>query len=81
MMKISEVEKMGLFYVYVSSGYYMEVGGAIYPNQKMFALREHYIKGYFLDSHTKKVTMHWGMTAEEIENVNNGELYTPHAKR
>ena len=45
---------MGEFYVYVSSGYYMEVGSAIYPNQKMFALREHYRKGYFLDSHTKK---------------------------
>ena len=72
---------MGYFYVYVSSGYYMEVGGAIYPNQKMFALREHYRKGYFLDIHTHKVLMHWGMTAEEIENVNNGELYTPHAKR
>ena len=72
---------MGCFYVYVSSGYYMEVGSAIYPNQKMFALREHYIKGYFLDSHTKKVTMHWGMTAEEIENVNNVNLYTHHAKR
>nr|DAW85951.1 MAG TPA: hypothetical protein [Caudoviricetes sp.] len=71
---------MGLFYVYVSSGYYMEVGGAIYPNNKMFALREHYRKGYFLDSHTKKVAMHWGMTAEEIENVNNGELYTPHKR-
>ena len=47
----------------------------------MFALREHYRKGYFLDIHTHNVTMHWGMTAEEIENVNNGELYTPHAKR
>ena len=72
---------MGCFYVYVSRGYYMEVGGAIYPNQKMFALREHYRKGYFLDSHTHKVTMHWGMTAKEIENVNNGNLYTPYAKR
>ena len=72
---------MGLFYVYVSSGYYMEVGGAIYPNKKMFALREHYQKGYFLDHHTKNVTMHWGMTPEEIENVNNGNLYTPYAKR
>ena len=72
---------MGYFYVYVSSGYYMEVGGAIYPNQKMFALREHYQKGYFLDNHTHKVAMHWGMTPEEIENVNNGNLYTPHAKR
>ena len=72
---------MGYFYVYVSSGYYMEVGGAIYPNNKMFALREHYHKGYFLDSHTQKVTMHWCMTAEEIENVKNGNLDTPYAKR
>ena len=72
---------MGTFYVYVSSGHYMEAGGAKYPNQKMFVLRECYRKGYFLDSHTHKVTMHWGMTEEEIENVNNGELYTPHKKR
>ena len=71
---------MGNFYVYVSSGHYMEVGGAIYPNQKMFALREHYRKGYFLDSHTHKVTMHWGMSQKEIENVNNGVLLTPHQK-
>ena len=72
---------MVIFYVYSSYGYYIEVGGATHPNNKMRSLRENYRKGYALDTGTRKVTMHWGMTAEEIENVNNGELYTPHAKR
>lgn len=47
----------------------------------MRSLRKNYKKGYAFDIHTRKVSMHWGMTEEEIENVNNGELYTPHAKR
>ena len=72
---------MLIFYVYSSYGYYIEVGGATHPNNKMCSLRDTYKKGYALDTGTRKVAMHWGMTAEEIENVNNGELYTPHAKR
>ena len=72
---------MIIFYVYTSSGYYMEVGSAIHPNNKMRSLSENYKKGYGLDISTRKVAMQWGMTEEEIENVNNGELYTPHAKR
>ena len=72
---------MIIFYVHASSGYYMEVGTAIHPNNKMCSLRENYKKGYGLDTHTRKVAMHWGMTPEEIENVNNGNLYTPYAKR
>lgn len=72
---------MIIFYVYSSYGYYIEVGGAIHPNNKMRSLRKNYRKGYALDIRTRKVAMHWGMSAEEIENVNNGELYTPHEKR
>ena len=72
---------MIIFYVCTSSGYYMEVGNAIHPNNKMRSLSENYKKGYGFDISTRKVAMHWGMTAEEIENVNNGNLYTPHAKR
>lgn len=72
---------MVIFYVYSSYGYYIEVGGAIHPTNKMRSLRENYTKGYARDTSTRKVAMHWGMTTEEIENVNNGELYTPHAKR
>lgn len=71
---------MIVFYVYSSYGYYIEVGGATHPNNKMCSLRENYKKGYAFDIRTRKVVMHWGMTAEEIENVNNGELYTPHSK-
>ena len=72
---------MIIFYVYSSFGYYMEVGGATHPTNKMRSLSENYKKGYALDIGTRKVAMQWGMTAEEIEHVNNGELYTPHAKR
>ena len=72
---------MVIFYVYSSYGYYIEVGSAIHPNNKMCSLRKNYKKGYTLDTRTRKVVMHWGMTEEEIENVNNGELYTPHEKR
>ena len=72
---------MIIFYVYSSYGYYIEVGGAIHPNNKMRSLRKNYKKGYALDISTREVAMHWGMTEEEIENVNNGELYTPHSKR
>ena len=72
---------MIIFYVYSSYGYYIEVGGAIHPDNKMRSLRNDYKKGYALDTHTREVAMHWGMTAEEIENVNNGNLYTPYAKR
>ena len=72
---------MIIFYVYSSYGYYIEVGGAIHPDNKMRSLRNNYKKGYALDIHTREVAMHWGMTAEEIENVNNGNLYTPHVKR
>ena len=36
---------MIIFYVYTSSGYYMEVGSAIHPNNKMRSLSENYKKG------------------------------------
>ena len=69
---------MVIFYVYSSYGYYMEVGGATHPNNKMRSLRENYKKGYALDTSTRKVAMQWGMSPIEIENVNNGVLLTPH---
>ena len=71
---------MIIFYVYTSSGYYMEVGTAIHPNNKMRSLSENYEKGYGLDISTRKVVMQWGMSPKEIENVNNGVLLTPHQK-
>ena len=71
---------MLIFYVYSSYGYYMEVGGAIHPNNKMCSLSENYEKGYALDTSTRKVAMQWGMSPKEIENVNNGVLLTPHQK-
>ena len=71
---------MIIFYVYTSSGYYMEVGNAIHPNNKMCSLSENYKKGYGLDIRTRKVAMQWGMSPKEIENVNNGVLLTPDQK-
>lgn len=70
---------MIIFYVWNESGYYFEVGNAIFPTLKYAGLKRHYKSGFAFDTETHAVdeSLSWNITAKQIENINGGNRFTP----